>query len=47
MPEAATHGIISIESRHSVDATLDKLKGILDSQGVKIFAVQPPERRKR
>jgi uncharacterized protein (DUF302 family) len=39
MPEAAGNGIISITSRHSVDATLDKLKRILDSQGVKIFAL--------
>jgi uncharacterized protein (DUF302 family) len=39
MPEPTSNGIVSIESRHSVDATLDKLKGILDSQGVKIFAL--------
>jgi len=39
MTEAAANGIISIQSRHSVDATLDKLKGILDTQGVKIFAL--------
>jgi uncharacterized protein (DUF302 family) len=37
--EATTNGIISIESRHGVDDTLDKLKGILNSQGVKIFAL--------
>jgi uncharacterized protein (DUF302 family) len=34
-----SEGIISIESRHTVDATLEKLKGILDAQGVKIFAL--------
>jgi uncharacterized protein (DUF302 family) len=39
MPEPTSNGIVSIESRHSVNATLDKLKGILDSQGVKIFAL--------
>ena len=35
MPE----GIISIPSHHDVDATVKRLTGILDSQGVKIFAV--------
>jgi uncharacterized protein (DUF302 family) len=35
MPE----GIVSIRGHHSVDATVEKLKSILDSQGVKIFAV--------
>ncbi len=35
MPE----GVVSIPSQHGVDAALDKLKGILDSQGVKIFAL--------
>jgi uncharacterized protein (DUF302 family) len=37
--EGTTNGIISIESRHGVDDTLDKLKGVLNSQGVKIFAL--------
>ena len=39
MPEATSNGIISIPSRHDVDATLAKLKAILDNKGVKIFAV--------
>lgn len=39
MPEPASNGVISIESHHSVDATLEKLKGILNSQGVNIFAL--------
>jgi uncharacterized protein (DUF302 family) len=39
MSETADKGIVSIESRQSVDATLEKLKGILDRQGVKIFAL--------
>jgi uncharacterized protein (DUF302 family) len=37
MPDA--HGMISIESHYSVDATLERLKGILDAGGVKIFAI--------
>ena len=32
-------GIIKIPSNHSVDETLDKLKTILQSKGVKLFAV--------
>ena len=32
-------GIVSVPTLHSVDAALDKLRGILDSQGVKIFAL--------
>jgi len=39
MTEAASIGIISIPSRHSADATIEKLKGILDANGVKIFAL--------
>jgi len=39
MTEAAGIGIISIPTRHSVDATIEKLKGILDANGVKIFAL--------
>jgi uncharacterized protein (DUF302 family) len=35
MPE----GIVSVPTLHSVDAALDKLRGILDGQGVKIFAL--------
>jgi uncharacterized protein (DUF302 family) len=32
-------GIVSVSTLHRVDAALDKLRGILDSQGVKIFAL--------
>ena len=39
MPEAPNNGIISILSHHDVDATLAKLKAILDGKGVKVFAV--------
>jgi uncharacterized protein (DUF302 family) len=35
MPE----GVVSVASRHSVDATVEKLKGILGAKGVKIFAL--------
>jgi uncharacterized protein (DUF302 family) len=34
-----TAGIISTPSLHSVDATVEKLKDILNRQGVKIFAL--------
>ncbi|MGD0363398.1 MAG: DUF302 domain-containing protein [Bryobacteraceae bacterium] len=37
MPD--TNGMISIESRYSVDATVERLRGILDAGGVKIFAI--------
>ncbi len=37
--DAAGNGIISIPSRRDVDATIEKLKAILDSNGVKIFAL--------
>ena len=39
MTEAAANGIISIPSHHSVDATVEKLQGILNAAGVKIFAL--------
>jgi uncharacterized protein (DUF302 family) len=39
MSATASNGIVSIPSRHGVDATLEKLKQILDSKGVKIFAL--------
>jgi uncharacterized protein (DUF302 family) len=32
-------GIVTLPSRHSVDATVEKLKGILRAKGVKLFAV--------
>ena len=32
-------GIVTIPSRHSVDATVEKLKGILQAKGVKLFAL--------
>lgn len=35
----AENGIIRKPSNHSVDETVEKLKGILESKGVKLFAV--------
>ena len=32
-------GIVRIPSNHSVDQTVDKLKAILESKGVKLFAL--------
>jgi len=39
MTEATANGIISIPSHHGVDATVEKLQGILNAAGVKIFAL--------
>jgi uncharacterized protein (DUF302 family) len=34
----STHGIVSIASNHSVDATVEKLKTVLQAKNVTIFA---------
>ena len=39
MPSLADNGIISKLSNHSVDATVEKLKGILQAKGVALFAL--------
>src|ERR1700734_4082039 len=39
MPSNADNGIISRVSRHSVDETVEKLEGILQAKGVKLFAL--------
>ena len=39
MPEAAPNGIVSVESSHSVDATLERLQGLLHNRGVNVFAL--------
>jgi hypothetical protein len=39
MIQESNHGVVTIESRHSVDETVQKLKQILDSKGVKLFTV--------
>ena len=36
---AAANGIVTIPSNHSVDATIEKLKSILQSKNVTIFAL--------
>ena len=38
-PVQAKNGIINVASNHSVDQTVDKLKGILQSKGITLFAV--------
>lgn len=38
-PGADKNGIVTIPSNHSVDETVEKLKGILQSKGITIFAV--------
>lgn len=39
MPDQAKNGIVDIPSNHSVDATVEKLKGILNAKGVMLFAL--------
>jgi uncharacterized protein (DUF302 family) len=39
MTDDPTQGIVSIPSLHGVDATVEKLKDILNRQGVEIFAL--------
>ena len=39
MNQESNNGLVTIESRHSVDETVQKLKQILDSKGVKLFTV--------
>jgi uncharacterized protein (DUF302 family) len=38
-PEPTKNGIVTIPSTHSVDETVEKLKGILQTKGVTLFAV--------
>jgi uncharacterized protein (DUF302 family) len=38
-PVQKKNGIINVFSNHSVDQTVDKLKGILQSKGITLFAV--------
>jgi len=35
----SANGIVDIRSNHSVDATIEKLKGILDAKSVTLFAL--------
>jgi len=39
MPPTTDNGIISKPSDHSVDATVENLKGILQAKGVALFAI--------
>jgi uncharacterized protein (DUF302 family) len=39
MTQVSGNGIVTIESRHSVDETVQKLKQILDAKKVKVFAL--------
>jgi len=39
MAPAANNGIVDTPSNHSVDQTMDKLKNILQSKGVTLFAL--------
>jgi uncharacterized protein (DUF302 family) len=39
MSPATNHGIVDKPSNHTVDQTVDRLKGILQSKGVTLFAV--------
>ena len=39
MPPTTANGIVSKPSNHSVDATVEKLKGILQAKGVALFAL--------
>ncbi len=39
MSSSTTNGIIDIPSNHSVDQTVEKLKGILQAKGVALFAL--------
>jgi uncharacterized protein (DUF302 family) len=36
---ASAHGFVSVESNHSVDQTVEKLRGILTAKGVTLFAL--------
>ena len=39
MTSTKTSGIVDISSEHTVDQTVEKLKGILESKGVSLFAL--------
>jgi uncharacterized protein (DUF302 family) len=39
MEPAGDYGIVDLASQHSVDETVERLKGILHAKGVKLFAV--------
>jgi uncharacterized protein (DUF302 family) len=39
MTSTAGNGIVNVQSNHSVDQTVEKLKGILQAKGVALFAL--------
>lgn len=39
MPNQTANGIVNIPSKHSVNDTVDRLKGILTSKGIALFAL--------
>jgi uncharacterized protein (DUF302 family) len=39
MTDHIDNGIVNLQSNHSVDETLKKLKGILEGKGITIFAI--------
>ncbi len=39
MASTMNHGIVTIPSNHTVDQTVEKLKGILQAKGVALFAL--------
>jgi uncharacterized protein (DUF302 family) len=39
MAVSTTNGIVNVASNHSVDETVEKLKGILQAKGVALFAL--------
>lgn len=39
MSDQVKNGIVDLPSNHSVDATVEKLKGILNAKGVMLFAL--------
>jgi len=39
MASATENGIVTVPSNHSVDQTVEKLKGILQAKGVRLFAL--------
>jgi uncharacterized protein (DUF302 family) len=39
MSQNTDHGIVSVLSKHSVDATVERLKGLLTAKGITVFTV--------
>jgi uncharacterized protein (DUF302 family) len=39
MPEESGHGIVRVASNHSVDQTVERLTGLLQSKGITLFAL--------